>query len=167
NLSNNFLIGSIPSSLGKLSNLEALDLSLNSLSGKLPQQLTQLTFLEFFNVSFNNLSGSIPQNRQFATFQGNSFEGNQGLCGDQLLKKCIDYAGPSFSRPASDGDHDSESLFEFDWKVILIGYVGGLVAGVALGGTFSSQSPINMRLVYLMRISMVFISLAECAHHFK
>jgi Leucine-rich repeat (LRR) protein len=140
NLSNNFLIGSIPSSLGKLSNLEALDLSLNSLSGKLPQQLTQLTFLEFFNVSFNNLSGPIPQNKQFATFQGNSFEGNQGLCGDQLSKKCIDHTRPSFSPPsASDGDHDSESFFEFDWKVIVIGYVGGLVAGVALGSAFYSD----------------------------
>ncbi|PNX73248.1 receptor-like protein kinase, partial [Trifolium pratense] len=140
NLSNNFLIGSIPSSLGKLSKLEALDLSLNSLSGKLPQELTQLTFLEFFNVSFNNLSGPIPQNKQFATFQGTSFEGNHGLCGDQLSKKCIDHAGPSFYPPATDGDHDeSDSLFEFDWKVILIGYVGGLVAGVALGSTFSSQ----------------------------
>ncbi|CAJ2668936.1 unnamed protein product [Trifolium pratense] len=136
NLSNNILIGSIPSSLGKLSKLEALDLSLNSLSGKLPQQLTQLTFLEFFNVSFNNLSGPIPQNKQFATFQGNSFEGNQGLCGDQLSKKCIDHAGPSFSPPASDGDNDSESLFELYWSVILIGYVGGLVGGVALGSAF-------------------------------
>lgn len=95
NLSNNMLIGSIPSSLGKLSNLEALDLSLNNLSGKIPQQLTQLTFLEFFNVSFNNLSGPVPQNKQFATFQGDSFEGNQGLCGNQLLKKCVDHAGPS------------------------------------------------------------------------
>ncbi|GAU26003.1 hypothetical protein TSUD_166850 [Trifolium subterraneum] len=135
NLSNNILNGSIPSSLGKLSNLEALDLSFNHLSGKLPQQLAQLTFLEFFNVSFNNLSGPIPQNKQFATFQDNSFEGNQGLCGDQLLKKCIDHRGPSFS-PPSDGDNDSESLVELYWIVILIGYVGGLVAGLALGSTF-------------------------------
>ncbi|KAI5432005.1 hypothetical protein KIW84_035949 [Lathyrus oleraceus] len=118
NLSNNNLIGSIPNSLGKLSNLEALDLSRNNLSGKIPQHLTQLTFLEFF--------------------KGDSFEGNKGLCGDQLLKKCLDHAGPSFSpSSASDGDHDSYSFFEFDWKISLIGYIGGLVAGVALGSTFS------------------------------
>jgi len=138
NLSNNILTGNIPSSLGKLSNLEALDLSFNNLSGKIPQQLTQLTFLEFLNVSFNNLSGPIPQNQQFSTFQDNSFEGNQGLCGDQLSKKCIDHARPSFSPPSA-SDDDSESFFEFDWKVSLIGYVGGLVAGVALGITFSPQ----------------------------
>jgi Leucine-rich repeat (LRR) protein len=132
NLSNNDLIGSIPSSLEKLTNLEALDLSLNSLSGKIPQQLTQLTFLAFFNVSFNNLSGPIPQNEQFSTFEENSFEGNQGLCGDQLLNKCIDHVETSISEE----DHDSESLFELYWIVILIGYVGGLVAGVALGSAF-------------------------------
>ncbi|KAK2351965.1 receptor protein [Trifolium repens] len=132
NLSNNDLIGTIPSSLRKLTNLEALDLSLNSLTGKIPQQLTQLTFLAFFNVSFNNLSGPIPQNEQFSTFEENSFEGNQGLCGDQLLKKCIDHVETSISEE----DHDSESLFELYWIVILIGYVGGLVAGVALGSAF-------------------------------
>ncbi|AES77339.1 putative leucine-rich repeat-containing, plant-type, leucine-rich repeat domain, L [Medicago truncatula] len=132
NLSNNMLIGSIPSSLGKLSNLEALDLSLNSLSGKIPQQLAEITFLEFLNVSFNNLTGPIPQNNQFSTFKGDSFEGNQGLCGDQLLKKCIDHAGPS----TSDDDDDSESFFELYWTVVLIGYGGGLVAGVSLGSTF-------------------------------
>ncbi|XP_058736315.1 receptor-like protein 7 [Vicia villosa] len=135
NLSNNNLVGSIPSSLGKLSELEALDLSFNSLSGKIPQELTQLTFLEFFNVSFNNLTGPIPQNAQFSTFQGNSFEGNQGLCGNQLSKKCTDHPQPS----ASNDDDDSESLFEIGWKVSLIGYAGGLVAGVALGITYSSQ----------------------------
>ena len=136
NLSNNHLIGSIPSSLGKLSNLEALDLSLNSLSGKIPQQLAQITFLEYLNVSFNNLTGPIPQNNQFSTFKGDSFEGNQGLCGDQLLKKCIDHAGPSTS---DDNDDDSESFFELYWTVALIGYGGGLVAGVALGNTYFQQ----------------------------
>ncbi|KAL5095958.1 hypothetical protein RYX36_000285 [Vicia faba] len=140
NLSNNNLVGSIPSSLGKLSKLEALDLSFNTLSGKIPQQLTQLTFLEFFNVSLNNLTGTIPQNGQFSTFQSNSFEGNKGLCGDQLLNKCLDHAGHSYSPPsASDGEHDSESFIEIEWKVSLIGYVGGLIAGVALGTTYSSQ----------------------------
>ncbi|MED6107606.1 hypothetical protein PIB30_015566 [Stylosanthes scabra] len=81
NLSNNMFTGSIPASLGKLSNLEVLDLSLNSLSGNIPQQLTELTFLDFFNVSFNNLSGLIPENKQFSTFESNSFEGNKDCVG--------------------------------------------------------------------------------------
>ncbi|MED6181683.1 hypothetical protein PIB30_021612 [Stylosanthes scabra] len=138
NLSNNLFIGDIPSSFRKLSNLEALDLSLNSLSGKIPQELVELTFLEFFNVSFNNLSGPIPENKQFSTFEGNCFAGNQGLCGIQLKKKCED-RGSSSPTGLLDSDHDSESFIEFDWKIILIGYGGGVVAGVALGYAFSSD----------------------------
>ncbi|AES77447.1 putative leucine-rich repeat-containing, plant-type, leucine-rich repeat domain, L [Medicago truncatula] len=137
NLSNNLLIGSIPSSVGKLSNLETLDLSHNSLSGKIPQQLAEITFLEYLNVSFNKLRGPIPQNNQFSTFKGDSFEGNQGLCGDQLLKKCIDPAGPSTSD--DDEDDSGSSFFELYWTVVLIGYGGGFVAGVALGNTYFPQ----------------------------
>ncbi|MED6195606.1 hypothetical protein PIB30_039479 [Stylosanthes scabra] len=135
NLSNNMLSGNIPSSLRKLSNLEALDFSLNNLSGNIPQQLTELTFLEFFNVSFNKLSGTIPENGQFSTFQENSFEGNQGLCGVQLLKKCEDHGMGSM--PQSDGGQDSgSSSVQFDWKIILIGFGGGLVAGISLENAF-------------------------------
>ncbi|MED6131547.1 hypothetical protein PIB30_010867 [Stylosanthes scabra] len=135
NLSNNMLSGNVPASFGKLSNLEALDLSRNHLSGEIPPQLTELTFLEFFNVSFNNLSGPIPDSKQFNTFENNSFMGNQGLCGMQVSKECEDHDKPP--PPTSDGDEDSESEHFFNWKIILIGYGGGLVAGIALGSAFS------------------------------
>ncbi|XLU99840.1 receptor-like protein 6 isoform X2 [Arachis hypogaea] len=137
NLSSNMFIGSIPSSLGKLSNLEVLDLSLNRLSGNIPQQLTGLTFLDFFNVSFNNLSGPIPENGQFFTFDNNSFEGNKDLCGIQLLKKCEDHPKLPLQKPNGDQDSESGSFFEFNWLVILLGYGGGLVAGLALGNAFA------------------------------
>ncbi|QHO09117.1 Receptor-like protein [Arachis hypogaea] len=137
NLSNNMFTGSIPSSFGKLSNLEVLDLSLNNLSGNIPQQLTELTFLGFFNVSFNNLSGPIPENGQLSTFDNNSFEGNKDLCGIQLLKKCEDHPKPPLQEPDGDQDSESGSFFELYWMVILIGYGGGLVAGLALGNAFS------------------------------
>ncbi|XP_028773690.1 receptor-like protein 34 [Neltuma alba] len=133
NLSNNLFTGGIPSSLGKLSQLEALDLSHNNLTGKIPQELTELNFLEFLNVSYNHLSGPIPQNPQFDTFESNSFEGNQGLCGIQLLKKCEDHRGERVITPPSE---DDEPLFEFDWKIIVIGYGGGLAFGIAMGSTF-------------------------------
>ncbi|XP_057754837.1 receptor-like protein 6 [Arachis stenosperma] len=137
NLSNNMFIGSIPSSLGKLSNLEVLDLSLNSLSGSIPQQLTELTFLGFFNVSFNNLSGPIPENGQLSTFDNNSFEGNKDLCGIQLLKKCENHPKLPLQKPDGDQDSESGSFFELYWMVILIGYGGGLIAGLALGNALA------------------------------
>ncbi|KAL6129069.1 hypothetical protein ACLB2K_072422 [Fragaria x ananassa] len=88
NISNNFFTGCIPSSFGNLTVLESLDLSENQLSGVIPQQLSRLSFLEKFNVSHNSLTGRIPGGTQLSTFEVTSFEGNPGLCGDQLPKKC-------------------------------------------------------------------------------
>ncbi|KAM4080645.1 hypothetical protein ACJW30_11G033600 [Castanea mollissima] len=89
-LSCNKFDGGIPTVIGNLKGLHLLNLSNNFLTGEIPQQLTELTFLEFFNVSYNNLTGPIPQGKQFNTFQMSSFEGNFGLCGDQITRKCGD-----------------------------------------------------------------------------
>jgi len=88
NLSNNALNGHIPSSLGNLTCIESMDISQNKLFGEIPLQLTQLFFLESFNVSNNRLTGPTPHGNQFDTFQNSSFEGNSGLCGSPLSKKC-------------------------------------------------------------------------------
>ncbi|XP_059449524.1 receptor-like protein 7 [Corylus avellana] len=132
NLSNNILTGHIPPSLGKLEDLEALDLSQNKLSGEIPQELTQLNFLGFFNVSRNNLSGPIPQGKQFNTFENNSFEGNQGLCGRPLTKKCENFDELPSPSSISEGSQDYELPFEFGWKIVVIGYAFGLVLGVTI-----------------------------------
>ncbi|KAL0006475.1 hypothetical protein SO802_014036 [Lithocarpus litseifolius] len=131
NLSNNILTGHIPVSLENLTQLESLDLSQNRLSGEIPPQLTQLTFLEWFNVSHNYLTGSIPEGKQFNTFETSSFEGNLGLCGNPLSKKCWDFDS---SPAAFDQTLDSPGFhFEFGWKILLIGYGFGFVVGVIIG----------------------------------
>ncbi|KAF3434372.1 hypothetical protein FNV43_RR25475 [Rhamnella rubrinervis] len=133
NLSNNMLTGCIPLSLGNLTYLESLDLSRNKLSGQIPQQLTQLGFVETFNVSHNNLVGLIPQGNQFNTFDASSFEGNRGLCGDQLFKKCAtSSSSPSPFPTAEKDDGDSECLVKLVWGFVLAGYISGIVVGVAL-----------------------------------
>ncbi|KAK0588987.1 hypothetical protein LWI29_008189 [Acer saccharum] len=134
NLSNNNLVGSIPSSLDNLTVLESLDLSNNSLSGEIPPQLLKLNPLAFFDVSHNNLTGPIPLGAQFNTFENRSYEGNPGLCGQPLSRKC----GNS-ERPQKEDDQGSESPFAFGWKVVAIGYASGLVIGVVLGHIFCTK----------------------------
>nr|XP_023896832.1 receptor like protein 42-like [Quercus suber] len=125
NLSSNNFMSHIPSSLGNLVALESLDLSQNSLFGEIPQELTSLTFLEYLNLSQNQLSGPIPQGRQFLTFSSSSFEGNFGLCGFQLSKKCGNNEIPN-----SEMRHESSLGEGFCWEVVVIGYACGLVFGL-------------------------------------
>ncbi|EOY04295.1 Receptor like protein 6, putative [Theobroma cacao] len=141
NLSNNNLTGHIPSALGEISNLESLDLSRNKLSGKIPQQLANLNFLESFNVSYNNLEGNIPRGAQFNTFDNDSYEGNSRLCGYPLSEKC---GNPEVLQPPprlapKEDDEGIESVFKFDWKIVMTGYGAGLVIGMSIGYNFTTR----------------------------
>ncbi|CAL5393894.1 unnamed protein product [Camellia sinensis] len=136
NLSNNDLSSRIPSCLGNLTNLESLDLSQNKLSGEIPQQLALLTFLEFLNVSNNNLTGPIPHGMQLNTFENNSYEGNLGLCGDPLSRKCGKPKAPPLNF-----EEENDSMFPstVDWIVICMGYVSGIVVGIVIGHTITTR----------------------------
>uniref|UniRef100_A0A2N9HAT7 Leucine-rich repeat-containing N-terminal plant-type domain-containing protein n=1 Tax=Fagus sylvatica TaxID=28930 RepID=A0A2N9HAT7_FAGSY len=139
NLSHNNLTGHIPLSLGNLTTLESLDLSQNKLSGWIPWQLTQLTFLESFNVSHNQLTGPIPHGKQFDTFDNSSFDGNLGLCGNPLSKKCENPEPTPLPTSSFEEDQDSWFHIEFDWKIILMGYGSGLVIGVVVGNIVAEK----------------------------
>ncbi|KAM1767861.1 hypothetical protein ACFX12_045906 [Malus domestica] len=140
NLSNNALSGQIPSSLGNLTALESLDLSQNKLSGRIPSSLAQLTFLEYFNVSHNHLWGPIPIGQQFGTFLEDSYQGNSGLCGKPLSKKCKGSESSRLPPPSRfEEDENVGFPFEFDWYVVLPGVVSGLIVGVVAGNILADK----------------------------
>nr|XP_011470269.1 PREDICTED: receptor-like protein 12 [Fragaria vesca subsp. vesca] len=141
NVSNNLLTGGIPLSFGNLMDLESLDLSNNKLTGKIPQQLAQLTFLAEFNVSHNNLASPIPSGTQLQGFDVTSYEGNSGLCGDPLPRKCGKPNTPAQVPPSGTEDNSSGSGIEFDWKFVLSGFGSGLVVGVVLADMAITRTP--------------------------
>ena len=59
-LTDNGLAGTIPDSLGSLSQLGTLDLGFNRLSGEIPAALANLTKLSDLTLQQNQLSGAIP-----------------------------------------------------------------------------------------------------------
>lgn len=61
-LYNNSLHGSLPSSIGNLTKLTSLTLMHNQLSGSLPGSIVNLTLLKDLTINHNNLSGTIPVN---------------------------------------------------------------------------------------------------------
>ncbi|CAL5210858.1 unnamed protein product [Lathyrus oleraceus] len=121
NLSHNALMGHIPSSVGNLKNLESLDLSNNSFNGEIPQELSSLSFLGYLNLSFNHLEGKIPLSTQIQTFDANSFEGNEGLCGPPLNKNCsedgVQGLPPSHSQ--------NENSIDWNFLSVELGFIFG------------------------------------------
>ena len=54
------MIGTIPSELGQLDELEVISLSLNKLSGTIPSEIGNLVKLEKLNLELNSLTGTVP-----------------------------------------------------------------------------------------------------------
>ncbi|KAF5468836.1 hypothetical protein F2P56_012952 [Juglans regia] len=59
-LSCNKLEGEIPTELGDLSDIHALNLSFNNLTGSIPTEFSKLKQIESLDLSHNNLDGIIP-----------------------------------------------------------------------------------------------------------
>ncbi|TVT97290.1 hypothetical protein EJB05_57466, partial [Eragrostis curvula] len=83
--------GSIPVSLGNISNLHVLNLSRNNLTGSIPLSLGNLPLLEYLDLSFNHLRGEVPTHGIFCNVTYLRIHGNPSLCGgakDLHLQTC-------------------------------------------------------------------------------
>ena len=56
----NLLTGTMPTELGKLTGLNAVDLGGNSLAGRVPSELSTLHFLQVLSVEQNRLTDTFP-----------------------------------------------------------------------------------------------------------
>ena len=76
------------------------------------------------NLSQNQLTRSIPQEKQFGTYENNSYDGNLELCGFPLSIKCStdELMLPPPLPSVFQEDHDSSFASGFGWKAVLIGY---------------------------------------------
>ena len=61
------------------------------------------------------------------------FDGNLGLCGYPLSKKCENLEPAALPTSNIEEDQDSWFHIEFDWIIVLMGYGSGLVIGVVVG----------------------------------
>ncbi|ESW24264.1 hypothetical protein PHAVU_004G115300 [Phaseolus vulgaris] len=87
NLSYNQLSGHIPGSIGNMRSLLSIDFSRNKLSGEIPPTISNLSFLSMLDLSYNQLKGKIPEGVQLQTFDASNFIANN-LCGPPLPISC-------------------------------------------------------------------------------
>ncbi|KAL6320623.1 hypothetical protein AAG906_008623 [Vitis piasezkii] len=129
NLSRNNLIGSIPTTIGQLKLLDFLDLSQNQLNGSIPDTLSQIADLSVLDLSNNTLSGKIPLGTQLQSFDASTYEGNPGLCGPPLLKRCPEdeLGGVSFTSGLSSKKEDIQDDANNIW------FYGNIVLGFIIG----------------------------------
>ncbi|KAL4018851.1 hypothetical protein IC575_022477 [Cucumis melo] len=128
NLSHNNIIGIVPAEIGEMESLESLDLSFNQLSGPIPLSLSKLNSLGTLKLSHNNFSGNIPREGHLSTFnEASSFDNNSYLCGDPLPIKCV--IENSSELPFNKIDNQDQDEDKWEKWLLYISIIVGFIVG--------------------------------------
>ncbi|XP_059636209.1 cuscuta receptor 1-like [Cornus florida] len=118
-LSRNLLAGEIPSVIGYLSEIHALNLSHNNRI--------------VFSVSHNNLSGRTPdQKAQFSTFEKSSYEGNPLLCGPPIHNTCTKIEPPSTLPHQYSSEEEGFMDFGVFYVTFMVSFIIALLGVIAV-----------------------------------
>ncbi|KAF7825733.1 Receptor-like protein 12 [Senna tora] len=157
-VSNNQISDSFPFWLGTLPQLKVLILRSNKFSGVISSPRNS-TFckMHIIDLSQNDFSGKFPlelmqnwDSMRASNVNDIKYEALYHYFKDQGINesKCEGDKAPT-SATDEDEDEDSWFPFEFDWKVNVIGYGGGLVFGIAMGITYNWE---KHALLWLIRV---------------
>ncbi|KAK8519986.1 hypothetical protein V6N12_003952 [Hibiscus sabdariffa] len=132
-LSHNRLTGNIPDTFQGLKEVCLLNLSYNSLQGRLPGSLGLITFLTDLDVSNNNLTGPIPSTGQLTTFPASRYENNLELCGIPLPPCDHHPETVPISSDVNGKNHSMLRNVDWVWVIAMVGYIFGAAIGVCVG----------------------------------
>ncbi|TXG48409.1 hypothetical protein EZV62_027703 [Acer yangbiense] len=142
------LQGVIPSSLGNLFKLASLDISSNHFLGDLPISIGNLGNLQYLSVSSCQFSDQVQSSLSNLTHLKSLDLSDSKISGhnsDSLswlpkLTKLTDLYLDNSNLVEKREDQSSESItFAFDWKIVLTGFVSGLIVGVILGNEYFTK----------------------------
>jgi len=135
NLSYNQLSGHIPGSIGNMRSLLSIDFSRNKLSGEIPPTISNLSFLSMLDLSYNQLKGKIPEGVQLQTFDASNFIANN-LCGPPLPISC------SSNVKVHNFDHNDKGSDRLGVNWFFVTMASGFVVGfwIVVGPLFICRS---------------------------
>nr|GEX12822.1 leucine-rich repeat-containing protein [Tanacetum cinerariifolium] len=154
----NLIQGSFPPSICNMSTLVYLDMSNNSFGGLIPQCVGNvISMLALMDLSNNHFQGTIPnvhedcrylqglilngnqgevpssfsecQSLRVVDVGNNQLNGNLGLCGFLLYKKCTEQT----RKPQLEAHGNHEEKSGFTWEVVTLGYGCGTLLGLVMG----------------------------------
>ncbi|CAI7857881.1 unnamed protein product, partial [Closterium sp. NIES-54] len=143
---NNNLSGTIPASIGHLTELTFLELSNNRLAGSLPAAITTLTDLQYLKLEGNQFTGEVPSfdhTDPFNSFTGNPFNDKNNYNPVVLIPFPLNIA--SLDEPLQQHTLCTNPPCESP---------GPAVVGVVLSAL---QAPQNMLLLLLLPLAVVLL----------